>query len=73
MSPIPVIFVWRKYDEEKQEWKDRRQHQMVPCLPAVGDLVKLSNEASPRNVRAREWDLSDGRTTLVLVHIVLDD
>jgi hypothetical protein len=68
---IPVIFVYRVPDETEP----RRRHAILPALPMVGDLVIPPREPSrpPRNVRAREWDVSQGNGSSPTIHIVLDD
>lgn len=68
---IPVIFIYRMPDEAEP----RRRHAVLPALPAVGDLVIPPHEPNraPRNVRAREWDASQGNSSAPVIHIVLDD
>lgn len=70
---IPVVFIWREQDDQGADWRTKKRHMMVPALPMVGDLVRLPGASSPRNVRAREWDLSDDRSASVTIHIALDD
>lgn len=68
---IPVIFIYRVHDSGEPQ----RRHAVLPALPMVGDLVIPPHEPNraPRNVRAREWDVSQGNGSAPIIHIVLDD
>lgn len=71
MDGIHVIFVWINGNPDVPI----RRHAILPALPAVGHLVKPPGdpEEKARNVRAIEWDCSEGNGSRSTVHVLLDN